>query len=509
MAWPSKGSDMTRVVLDNLSFGFASPLFERLSLSFDGGWTSLVGANGSGKTTLLRLIAGELTPAEGRVRLVPGGSVVWCRQQSHDQWHELSEFARDGSRAARRWRGLLRLQPEQLARFESLSSGERKRWQLARALALDPTVLLLDEPTNHLDADGRQLVADALGRFTGTGILVSHDRALLDALPAHTARIRGRTLELYPGNYGAARAQWDAQRDADVQAKAELTRNVTRLAERADQQRRRASAAEADRSTSRRARGKHDHDARSILAKNRAEMAGKRLARDAAALGSRLGRERGKLDAIRIDKELGQDLFADHVPWRKPTMMHVAFPELRAGERRLLGATSFDVARADKLVLEGPNGSGKTSLLAELVRQNPRAIADSVWLPQRLTPDARLDLERRLFALDRPERGRVLSFVAALGSDPDAVLESRAWSPGQARKVALALGLARHAPALILDEPTNHFDLPSIERLEKLLCAFPGCVVLVTHDAALAARVASRRLGIESERLVERPPAQP
>jgi ATPase subunit of ABC transporter with duplicated ATPase domains len=95
--------------------------------------------------------------------------------------------------------------------------------------------------------------------------------------------------------------------------------------------------------------------------------------------------------------------------------------------------------------------------------------------------------------------------VAALGSDPDAVLRSPAWSPGQTRKLALALGLAAHAPALILDEPTNHFDLPSIERLERLLVAFPGCVVLVTHDDALAARVANRFFTIERAALLERP----
>jgi ATPase subunit of ABC transporter with duplicated ATPase domains len=97
----------------------------------------------------------------------------------------------------------------------------------------------------------------------------------------------------------------------------------------------------------------------------------------------------------------------------------------------------------------------------------------------------------------------VLSFVAALGSDPDALLRSPAWSPGQARKLALGLGLARHAPALVLDEPTNHFDLPSIERLERLLASFPGCVVLVTHDTGLASRVATRFLHIRSGELIE------
>jgi ATPase subunit of ABC transporter with duplicated ATPase domains len=149
-----------------------------------------------------------------------------------------------------------------------------------------------------------------------------------------------------------------------------------------------------------------------------------------------------------------------------------------------------------------PNGSGKTSLLAEMARQNPAVFARSVVLPQSLDAPALRALGERLEALDRAERGRVLGFVAALGSDPDAVLRSRRWWPGEARKVALALGLAAHAPALILDEPTNHFDLPSIERLERLLTAFPGSVALVTHDEALAARVATRFFTLSDARLV-------
>lgn len=494
---------MQRVVIENLGFGFSLPLFERASVEFLPGWTGVVGENGSGKTTLLRLIAGELAPSSGTVQVTPAGQVGWCRQQSHEQRPELEDFAREASKPARRWRGQLELEAAPLERFEQLSAGERKRWQLAWALSREPDVLLLDEPTNHLDAKARELIVRALQRFRGVGILVSHDRGLLEALTERTARLHRRSVELWSGPYGEARRQWQHERERTLDVKAALQRTQARLAQRADEQRRRASGAERDRSARRRMKDKNDHDARSILSKNKAEAAGRRLARDAAALESRRQRVQAELGSLHVDKQLGRELFAEHAPWPKPRVFHLAFEALHAGSRRLLGRTVLDIGRADKLWLAAPNGSGKTTLIGELASQNPRVFAEAVYLPQHLPARARGELAARLRALGTSERGRVLSFVAALGSDPDALLLSEAWSPGQTRKLTLALGLARQTPALVLDEPTNHFDLPSIERLERLLVAFPGCVLLVTHDEALAERVATRVVRIDAGELVE------
>ena len=504
---------MTQVLFDDVSFGFVTPLFERLSVSFEPGWTGLIGANGSGKTTLLRLITAELSPLYGQVRIAPPSNVVWCHQQSSDQSAELERFAADTSGAAQRWRGrfgvkafgssVLGASASGVSRFEQLSAGERKRWQLAMTLASEPGVLLLDEPSNHLDGSAHALLSSALRRFEGIGILVSHDRALLDTLTTRTARIVAHGLELCPGNYSAASQEWRAREAATASERETLKRDRQRVDARATSQRERARSAEKDRSNRRAMKDKNDHDSRSMLRKNKAEAAGRRLARDAASLRSRVSRIDNDLSKLRVEKSLGAEIFADYVPWTKPLVMHASFDALHAGSQRLLGRTSLDIAREDKLTLEGPNGSGKTSLLRELERQNPEAFTRSVYLPQNTAHTLRAELGLALSELPPAARGQVLNIVAALGSDPGAILESSSWSPGETRKVALALGLARSAPALILDEPTNHFDLPSIERLERLLIGFPGCVVLVTHDAVLAERVATRRLRFQASELLE------
>ena len=100
-------------------------------------------------------------------------------------------------------------------------------------------------------------------------------------------------------------------------------------------------------------------------------------------------------------------------------------------------------------------------------------------------------------ALPPVEKGRTLSLVAALGVDPDRLLASRAPSPGEARKLAIAMALGRRAWVLVLDEPTNHLDLPSIERLEAALTAYPGALVVVSHDARFARRLTTERWSLE------------
>src|SRR5262249_31759625 len=148
------------VSFERVSFAFRDsvPLLSDVSLRFGTGWTGIVGANGSGKTTLLRLFAGELAPESGRVVRDPRGLALRRAAQRCDRREpDVTELAATQHGVARRTREALRLEPDSLTRWSTLSPGERKRWQIGAALAAEPGALVLDEPTNHLDAEAREL----------------------------------------------------------------------------------------------------------------------------------------------------------------------------------------------------------------------------------------------------------------------------------------------------------------------------------------------------------------
>ncbi len=155
----------------------------------------------------LRVLAGQLAPTEGSVRRDPrGASVALCVQEVDELPEDVVSLARDDEgggnrRLAAELRGRLGLDPDAIERWPSLSPGERKRWQIGAALAREPEILLLDEPTNHLDVEGRALLIGALRRFRGVGVIVSHDRALLDELPSTIIRVHDTRVTTDAGGY--------------------------------------------------------------------------------------------------------------------------------------------------------------------------------------------------------------------------------------------------------------------------------------------------------------------
>lgn len=455
-----------------MAFADAAPVFSDVSLRLSPGWYGLVGANGAGKSTLLRLLSGELEPTAGRIELAPRAAAI--------------------VRAA------------QLASDSLVGSpGEVRRAELLRILDQQPAVLLLDEPTNHLDAEARTWLLAALRRFRGIGVVVSHDRALLDELPQTTLRLHGGRLSAWPFPYTEARQAWEGERAAELVQHAQAKRKVRQASARLAEARRTAASAEHSTHASRRMRNRHDSDARTIGSQNLAAWAEARASRTVAVRGTALLRAQAAVPRVERDKALGGRIQARLTPAAAPILFRLQAQALEAHGRVVLRDVSLAVRREDRLRIAGRNGAGKSTLLRALLAGQTAALdrGQVLYLPQELAPDAIAGYLQALHSLDRATRGEVLSLVAALGTPPDRLLDrspqaASTLSPGEARKLALSLALSRRAAALVLDEPTNHMDLPTIERLQEALSDYRGAIVLVTHDDDLADRLTTRSLHV-------------
>lgn len=482
-----------------VAWAASAPLFEGVSLTLQGGFYGLVGANGAGKTTLLSVLAGERAPSEGSVTLTPRGAVVaFCRQAVGAREGDVDALAARDDGLAAELRGRLGVDAEALERWETLSPGERKRWQVAAALAREPDVLLLDEPTNHLDVEARECLVGALRRFGGLGVIVSHDRALLDALTVGTLRIHQRGVTLWPGRYSEAKRLWEQARALQQATHAAASERVRAVEAQLDAARRTQAAATKRVSAGRRMKDKHDSDARGILAGNKAAWAASKAGRVAASTRRQLERAQEAVPQVERDVTLGGRIFAGYERAHGAVLFHVSTEALRRGQHVVLRDVAVTIGREERVRIEGVNGAGKTTLLEALFASHARP-ERLLYLPQELELKAITAALEALRQLEPEARGRVLSIVAALGSEPERVLRGEAehLSPGEARKLVLALALSKQVWALVLDEPTNHMDLPSVERLEAALAEYPGAIVLVTHDDAFAANVTTRSLRVE------------
>jgi ATPase subunit of ABC transporter with duplicated ATPase domains len=494
-----------QILLRGVSFAHRDsvPLLSDVELRLGPGWTGVVGANGSGKTTLLRLLARELEPDQGRVLHEPGALALrLCPQRVDEAAPEIEALAQTQDSVARRLRAAFSLRADELGRWTTLSPGERKRWQIGAALAAQPDVLILDEPTNHLDAQARALLVAVLEEFAGIGVLVSHDRELLDALSRQTVRVAHGRATAYRGSYSAAQRTWLHDEAATRAKHASLRDAAHALERRIGERRSERDRVEARMRTSARMKGIHDSDARGRFKQTRRRSAMTQLGHEIARTHSVLDRTRGQLDAIELTKDVGRELFLDFAPARNARLAVVQSAEIRAGGRVVLEAVDLVLARGARIWLRGANGSGKTTLLHAFARAANVPCERLLVLPQELGARQEQALLAEARALGAHERGRLMALVAALGVEPRALLASQQPSPGEARKLAIALGLSRQVVACLLDEPTNHLDLPSIERLEAALAAYPGALLLVTHDARLAARCTNLSWRLADRRVV-------
>ncbi|MFD9980288.1 ABC-F family ATP-binding cassette domain-containing protein [Streptomyces massasporeus] len=507
----------TSITLTSLAFTWpdGSPVFEGLDVSFGPGRTGLVGVNGSGKSTLLKMIAGELAPTDGTVRVA--GEVGYLPQnvtldtalrvdealgiaaqrsalhaietgdvsETHfetvgDDW--------DVEERALATLGELGLGHVALDRtIGEVSGGESVLLRLAALLLRRPDVLLLDEPTNNLDLYARRRLYAAVQSWPGVMIVVSHDRELLD-LVDQIADLRSGEITWYGGNYS------DYEEALEIEQ--EAAERMVRVAE-SDFRKQKRELADAQVKLARRKRyGQKMWDSKRepkivMGARKRAaqESAGKHRIMHEEKLAEARERLDEAVEAVRDNDEIRVDLPYTAVPPGR-TVLTLQDLGLRYGTRVKGG---FDLRGPERVALIGRNGAGKTTLLrtitGELAPEAGEVVAHVPlrFLPQRLDVlDGELSVAENVAryapdATNNRVRARLARFLFR-GARADQ--KASTLSGGERFRAALAaLMLAEPAPQLLLlDEPTNNLDMASVRQLTTALESYEGALVVASHD---------------------------
>jgi ATP-binding cassette subfamily F protein uup len=475
------------------AFG-ARPLFSGVSFTLaDGDRVGLIGPNGAGKSTLLKILAGQLAPDHGTRAIRSGLRVAYLAQTPE---FPPEATVREAVRA-----GLVHKDPEHEAlvdellakldlsgeaagaeaRVEVLSGGWRKRVALARELVKDPELLLLDEPTNHLDVDSILWLEKLLAGARFATVTVTHDRLFLQ-------RVARRILELDRRNAGGL-LDVDGDYATFVEQKA--------FAMAAQEQREQVLRNTLRRETEWLRRGP---PARTTKQEARIQRAGA-LADEVAELGTR-----------NQSRTAGVEFAASG---RKPRrLIEARGIGQRYGERTVFEGIDLFIGPGTRLGLLGPNGCGKSTLLRALTGQEEPATgtvlrADGLSVAFFEQNRESLDPDQRL-ADAICDQGDYVDFRGArvhrhgylerfLFRSEQMIMPVRMLSGGEQSRLLIARLMLRPAQVLVLDEPTNDLDLPTLSVLEEALQSFDGAVLLVTHDRYFLDQVATQILAFHTK----------
>jgi ABC transport system ATP-binding/permease protein len=505
-----------------LAFGHVA-LLDHADFSLEAGErVGLIGRNGAGKSSLLKIVADLSKPDDGLVTRQQGLTSVYVPQepefdtddtvfdavaagltharalldeydavangladepegQEHDSLMSRMNTLQSALDHADAWNWSTRVSTtlQQIglngeARVGSLSGGMQKRVALARALVVQPDVLLLDEPTNHLDFEGIRWLEDLLVSLRAGLLFITHDRAFLDRVATRIVELdRGRLLS-YPGNFTAYQTRKAQQLEVEQVESAKFDK----LLAQEEVWIRKGVEARRTRSVGRIVR----------LEQMRTERAERRNVLGNVKLDVGQGEKSGKIVAELTDVTK------------------------RYGSRTVVDNFTATVMRGDKIGFVGPNGAGKTTLLKLILGELPAdegtvRVGTNLQVAYFDQMRAQLDLDKSLSDTISPgsewvevngQKKHVMSYLGDFLFAPERARSPvKSLSGGERNRLLLARLFARPANVLVLDEPTNDLDIPTLELLEELLTEYDGTVLLVSHDRAFLDNVATSVIASE------------
>ncbi len=451
----------------------------------------LVGGNGAGKSTLLKVLLGELTPAESKVNRL--GRIAYIPQLHEGKFQDAKDFKLMGKL------GVKELDAQ------NMSGGEETRLKFAQALSGQVHCIFADEPTSHLDRDGIDFLIGQLKYFSGALLVVSHDRYFLDAVVDKIWELKEGKITEYWGNYSDYLRQKDEERRKKAANYEKINAERVRLEGAAEEKRKQAR--------------KIDQKGKGSAKKNNSKSGG-RLSHQ-KTIGSKQKKLHSAAKSIEQRIEAMDNIEAPEkvhvIRFRQSSTLalHNPYPIMGTEISKSFGAkilfenASFTIPLGAKVALIGSNGTGKTTLM-EMILNREEGIE--------ISPKAQIGYYAQN-SYKYNERRNVLEFMQEdcdyNVSEIRSVLASMSFkhfdiskslsvlSGGEIIKLILSKMLLGKYNILLMDEPGNFLDLPSLEALEKLMKEYTGTILFISHDKWLVDNVADVILEIQDKKVIQ------
>ncbi|CAI4058919.1 hypothetical protein SUVZ_04G0030 [Saccharomyces uvarum] len=517
------------IIVQNLDLSFdKKTLFSNLDFAASyGDKVTIVGDNGSGKTTFLKLLSGvEDYPysgsieIEGRIGFLPqhfeevDGSAlaikVLLRSLYDDEINEFLELPLEpfshewlqelnslGGHEIFKQLSLIGLGDEILKRpFKSLSGGEKTKILLCALSILDPDFILLDEPTNHLDNKGIEWLESFLKSYTGAVVIVTHDRSLINAVSNSISELSPHTKKFthFRGGYKHYLEEENKRRQRLIEERRFQDKKLKKLKSKTAQAQSKVKT--------RIIRSGSDRDKLSY--NNKEQRAQKGIMGLVNQLSDKVEQLNDNLVEVIPDRsQISFDF--DNLP-AFSSLLGIAVTEVsKSYEKQIFTNVSFTLTKGEKLVIQGPNGSGKTTLnriIMGLIEPDHGTVSisgnavvgyldqEQENLPMEKSPIELLEEDNKINASRQTEIRNLRDFGIYKWHDLKSPLKN--LSVGCRRKSQLCQIIMRKCSILVLDEPTNHIDFPSLEVIEDALLTFPGIIIATTHDRYFTEKIATR-----------------
>ncbi len=447
----------------------------------------IIGKNGAGKSTLLQIITGALEPTNGHLHWLQDDIKISFVEQETEQYDSVEVSISEAT--------LLSKWHVPTNQYHQLSGGEKLKARLSNGFSSPSNLLLLDEPTNHLDEESTEILIEQIQQYTGTIILVSHDRYFLDKVVTKIWSIENTKIIEHSGNYTSYMEEREQRRISQQRAYEKQQKMIETVESQISQ-------------LSSWSQKAHAQSTKKEGFKEYYRVKAKRTDSQVKSKKKRLEKELEKSKVDRVEDEYDVEFSLKANGKRGKRFLEVKNLTKSFNNNILFENTNFTILHGEKIALVGPNGSGKTTLIKIIMGEEVEREGD-VWispsvnigyltqevfdLPLEKTP------EELFYSGSFEEKGKVRNLMKHLGFPKSAWSQPiKFMSMGERVKCKLMNFILEEKDVLILDEPTNHLDLPSREQLEETLAHYNGTLIVVSHDRYFIDKTTNGKLEIQN-----------